>query len=119
HLPFHPDERMIKSNGTGGGSGSAGGKPDQLLAWMDGLADETRLRLLNLLDRHELGVVELCDILQLPQSTVSRHLKVLSDHNWVRGRRLATTRFYRMPLDELDPAARKLWLLAREQTEHW
>jgi len=108
-----PDERMIKSNGK------SNGKPDQLLAWMDGLADETRLRLLNLLERHELGVVELCDILQLPQSTVSRHLKVLSDENWVRNRRLATTRFYRMILDELDPAARKLWLLAREQTGHW
>ena len=35
-------------------------------AWMDGLADPTRLRLLRLLERHELGVAELCDVLQLP-----------------------------------------------------
>ena len=31
-----------------------------------------------LLDRHELTVSELCSVLQLPQSTVSRHLKTLS-----------------------------------------
>ena len=90
-----------------------------LLGWMECLSDATRLRLLRLLERHELGVVELCDILQLPQSTVSRHLKVLGDQQWVRSRREATTRLYRMILDELTPPARRLWLLAREQTEGW
>ena len=90
---------------------------DRLLAWMSSLADATRLRLLRLLERHELGVVDLCDVLQLPQSTVSRHLKVLGDHHWVRSRREGTTHLYRTILDELEPAARKLWLLAREQTD--
>src|SRR5688572_23503478 len=90
-----------------------------LLGWMECLSDATRLRLLRLLERHELGVVELCDILQLPQSTVSRHLKVLGDQKWVRSRREATTRLYRMILDELTAPARRLWLLAREQTESW
>jgi ubiquinone/menaquinone biosynthesis C-methylase UbiE/DNA-binding transcriptional ArsR family regulator len=91
----------------------------RLLAWMSSLADGTRLRLLRLLERHELGVVDLCDVLQLPQSTVSRHLKVLGDQKWVKGRREGTTRLYRTILDELDPAARKLWLVAREQTDEW
>jgi ArsR family transcriptional regulator len=77
------------------------------------------LRLLRLLERHELGVVELCDVLQLPQSTVSRHLKVLSDQNWTRSRRQGTTNLYRTILDELDPTARKLWIIAREQTGDW
>src|SRR4051794_21752481 len=95
------------------------GKPDSLLGWMDSLGDETRLRLLHLLERQELGVVELCDILQLPQSTVSRHLKLLSDQNWVRSRRLATAHLYRTATDELDPTARKLWQLAHEQTQNW
>src|SRR5688572_24293262 len=90
-----------------------------LLSWMEALSDATRLRLLRLLERHELGVVELCDILQLPQSTVSRHLKVLGDQKWVRSRREGTTRLYRMILDELTAPARRLWLLAREQTESW
>jgi len=86
---------------------------------MECLADPTRLRLLRLLERHELGVVELCDILQLPQSTVSRHLKVLADQKWVRNRREGTTHLYRTLLDELEPAARRLWLVARDQTESW
>jgi ArsR family transcriptional regulator len=94
-------------------------QPDALLGWMDSLADTTRLRLLRLLERHELGVAELCDVLQMPQSTVSRHLKVLGDQKWVRARREGTNHLYRTILDELDPAARKLWLLAREQTDGW
>lgn len=94
-------------------------RPEPLVGWMECLADETRLRLLRLLERHELGVVELCDILQLPQSTVSRHLKVLADQGWARSRREGTTRLYRMILDELEAPARRLWLLAREQTEGW
>ena len=94
-------------------------QPDALLGWMESLADPTRLRLLRLLERHELGVVELCDVLQLPQSTVSRHLKVLSDQFWTRSRRQGTTNLYRTILDELDPTARKLWILTREQTGAW
>ena len=93
--------------------------PDALLGRMESLADETRLRLLHLLERHELGVVDLCDILQLPQSTVSRHLKVLADQGWVYRRSQGATHQYRMILNEVDPRARKLWLLAREQTEGW
>ncbi len=96
-----------------------GAQPNALLGRMASLADATRLRLLRLLERHELGVVELCDVLQLPQSTVSRHLKVLGDQGWARSRRQGTTRLYRMMLDELDPGARRLWLLTREQTEPW
>src|SRR5215212_6953523 len=94
-------------------------QPDLLIARMESLADSTRLRLLRLLERHELGVADLCDVLQLPQSTVSRHLKTLSDQGWVRSRRQATNRLYRTILDELEAPARKLWLLSREQTEDW
>ena len=96
-----------------------GSQPGTLLGWMDALADATRLRLLRLLERHELGVIDLCDVLQLPQSTVSRHLKVLAEGEWVKSRRQGTTHLYRMILDELEPATRKLWLLAREQTDDW
>jgi ArsR family transcriptional regulator len=54
-------------------------------------------------------------VLQLPQSTVSRHLKTLGDDNWVVSRRDGTSRFYSMPADELDAGARRLWPLIREQ----
>src|SRR5436309_15017865 len=91
-------------------------QPAAMLSWMECLADPTRVRLLRLLERHELGVAELCDVLQLPQSNVSRHLKVLSDQQWTRSRRQGTNHLYRTLLDELEPASRKPWLLTREQT---
>src|SRR5262245_8975337 len=87
-----------------------------MLSWMSSLADATRARALRLVERHELTVADLCAILQLPQSTVSRHLKVLADDGWVEARPEGTSRLYRMLLDRLDPAARRLWGLLREQT---
>lgn len=95
------------------------GQPELLLGWMGSLSDLTRLRLLRALEQHELGVAELCEVLQVPQSTVSRHLKVLSDEGWLRSRREGTVHLYRMLSPELEPAARKLWLVAREQTGGW
>jgi ArsR family transcriptional regulator len=90
-----------------------------LLGWMGSLADQSRLRLLRLIEQHELGVAELCDVVQLPQSTVSRHLKVLADEGWAGSRPHGTARLYRLASAELDPAARRLWQVAREQTEAW
>lgn len=81
------------------------------------LADPTRNRLLLVLERHELTVGELCEALQLPQSTVSRHLKVLADDGWVTSRADGTSRLYRMTLADLDPGARRLWQVVREQVE--
>jgi ubiquinone/menaquinone biosynthesis C-methylase UbiE len=79
------------------------------------LADATRSRMLLLLERHELMVSELCSILQLPQSTVSRHLKTLADAGWVSSRRDGTSRFYTLALDDRGTATRRLWSLLREQ----
>ncbi len=79
------------------------------------LADATRSRMLLLLDRHELTVSEMCAILQLPQSTVSRHLKTLSDANWVISRREGTSRYYTLSLKDGTAPARQLWSLLREQ----
>ena len=82
---------------------------------LSALADPTRSRLLLLLDRHELTVGELCTALQLPQSTVSRHLKTLADEGWVSVRAEGTSRRYVMPGSALDPSARGLWQLVRDQ----
>lgn len=87
-----------------------------MLSWMTSLADATRARTLRLVEKHELTVAELCGVLQAPQSTVSRHLKVLADDGWVTARPDGTSRLYRMASDALDPAARRLWALLREQT---
>jgi len=86
-----------------------------ILDHMSALSDPTRCRMLLLLERHELTVSELCAVLQLPQSTVSRHLKTLADDGWVSSRRDGTSRFYSMPVDDLDSGAQRLWPLIREQ----
>lgn len=78
------------------------------------LADTNRSRILLLLDRHELMVGELCSIMQLPQSTVSRHLKALSDSGWITARAEGTSNLYTMTRDGLDAAQRRLWMLVRE-----
>lgn len=86
-----------------------------ILDHMTALSDPTRCRMLMLLERHELTVSELCAVLQMPQSTVSRHLKTLSEDDWVASRRDGTSRFYSMPVDDLDSGAKRLWPLIREQ----
>lgn len=79
------------------------------------LSDTTRARLLLVLEQHEFTVGELCAVVQLPQSTVSRHLKVLADEGWVDARQDGTSRLYRLAPESLDPAARGLWRLVRDQ----
>jgi ubiquinone/menaquinone biosynthesis C-methylase UbiE/DNA-binding transcriptional ArsR family regulator len=90
-----------------------------LVPWMESLADPTRLRLLRLLERTELGVAELMDILQLPQSTVSRHLKLLAERGWITSRGQGAANLYALRAVELSPPLRRLWPLVREQTDDW
>src|SRR6476660_1596322 len=86
-----------------------------ILDHLASLADTTRSRLLLLLDRQELTVSELCAITQLPQSTVSRHLKALVDAGWIAARGEGSSNLYVMTASALDAPARRLWLLVREQ----
>src|SRR4029453_3384768 len=98
--------------------GSPATQPDALLERMAAFADATRLRLLRLLEKSELGVAELMELLQAPQSTGRRHLKGLAHQGLVKSRAEGANRLYRMPPVD-DAAARRLWLLAKEQTEGW
>jgi len=91
------------------------GRAPAILDHLASLADTTRSRILLLLDRHELSVSELCGVMQLPQSTVSRHLKALADSGWVTARTEGTSNVYAMSRDGVDASARRLWLLVREQ----
>lgn len=84
---------------------------------LSALADPIRSRLLLVLERHELTVSELRAVLQLPQSTVSRHLKVLNDAGWLASREDGTSNRYRLDLKLLDAAARRLWASVREEAE--
>ena len=87
-----------------------------ILEHMTALSDPVRCRMLMLLEKQELTVSELCAVLQMPQSSVSRQLKTLADDNWVVSRRDGTSRFYAMSTgDDLDPGAKRLWPLISEQ----
>jgi ArsR family transcriptional regulator len=64
---------------------------------MKSLADETNLRLLGLIKLHEeLCVCEFEDMLELPQPTVSRHLKALADSGLIQARKDGRWRYYSM-----------------------
>lgn len=60
------------------------------------LSDETRLRILSLLAQGELCVCDLMATLELPQSTVSRHLAFLRNAGLVQDRRQGVWMFYRL-----------------------
>lgn len=59
------------------------------------LADEGRLRILRSVDQAELSVAELVQALEMPQSTVSRHLKPMRDAGLVSSRRDGTSVYYK------------------------
>jgi ArsR family transcriptional regulator len=81
---------------------------------LSALSDPVRLRLLRILEREELAVGEAARVLQLPQSTISRHLKTLSECAWVARRAEGTATLYRMVLDDLSAGHRALWVAVRD-----
>lgn len=58
------------------------------------LADESRLRIVRLLLKGPLHVNEILDVLQMGQSRVSRHLKILADAGLLAGRREGSRIYY-------------------------
>lgn len=67
----------------------------QLAELFKSLAEATRLRLLLLLqDGREYCVCDLMRALDMPQSTVSRHLAVLKKNGWLRDRRGGVWMYY-------------------------
>lgn len=91
--------------------------PDPLLGTLADLSDPVRIRLLRLLSGRELGVADLCEALQAPQSTVSRHLKILADAGWVGSRRAGTSRLYAM--EATSGVRAGLWTAIHEASAAW
>lgn len=81
---------------------------------LSAIADQTRLRLCRVLEKAELSVGEVARVLQLPQSTVSRHLKTLRSADWIRSRAEGTATLYRFVLDELPENSRSVWVSIRQ-----
>lgn len=69
---------------------------------MKALSEEIRLRLLLLLSDGELCVCDLIGALDLPQSTISRHLAYLKNSGWVECSRRGVWMHYRLAAS-LDP----------------
>ena len=89
--------------------------PAVLLDQLSALTDPVRVRLLILLENNELNVRELQDVFQLPQSTVSRHLKALADEGWVASRAEGPSQLYRLSRPKEDSPRARLWELVRDE----
>lgn len=64
------------------------------LACFKALADQTRLRLYHILMHHELSVGEMVSLMEMGQSRISRHLKILTDCGLLVCRRDGVWAFY-------------------------
>ncbi|HHN65502.1 MAG TPA: ArsR family transcriptional regulator [Nitrospirae bacterium] len=80
------------------------------LAITKALSDETRIRIMKLLEHGELCVCELMEVLGMGQSTVSKHLGILHSAGLVERRKEGTWSYYRLA----EEAVNKYNLLFRE-----
>src|SRR6056297_3990432 len=64
------------------------------LKYFKALSDETRIRLVNIMLHHELKVGELVSVMEMGQSRISRHLKILADAGLVENVREGVWGFY-------------------------
>ena len=61
------------------------GQAGEVAQMFNGLADETRVKIVKLLAKSEFTVDELVEFLGVPQSTTSHHLRVLKEANLIQG----------------------------------
>lgn len=73
---------------------------NNLMNFFNALSDETRLRIIMLIYNKELCVCEMCEILELPQPKVSRHLSKLRDMGLVRDERQNQWVFYYLNIED-------------------
>ncbi|MDB6140695.1 MAG: transcriptional regulator, ArsR family [Verrucomicrobiaceae bacterium] len=78
------------------------------IAFAQALADETRWRIIHLVFEQALCVCELADVLKLPQSTLSSHLKVIQKAELLACERRGKWMFYRVK-PEFRPLLRGLF----------
>lgn len=77
---------------------------DEVVALLKAGADTLRLQILQVLDQNSYGVLELCQILDVRQSGMSHHLKVLANAGVVATRREGNSIFYRRQYSDGDTA---------------
>ena len=67
----------------------------------NGLADETRVKIVKLLAKGEFTVDELVEFLGTAQSTTSHHLRVLKDANLIKGEKRGRNTYYSLVSPEV------------------
>lgn len=91
------------------------------LNYFKALADETRIRLFNILLNNELSVNELVSLMDMGQSRISRHLRILTDSGLLQCRRDGIWAFYSVSKSagekEFAEALRSLFMDEPELTE--
>jgi DNA-binding transcriptional ArsR family regulator len=81
----------------------------ELLVWLSALSDDIRLRVLGLIrERGELCAQEIIDLLELSQSSCSRHLRQLTASGYLRERRTEAGKCYSLNPDRLLDTARAI-----------
>lgn len=90
---------------------------DQTVQLFKALADETRLRILNLLKEGELCVCDIMAILAVPQSRASRHLAYLRNAGLVSDRREGLWMHYSLVQSNGALHRRVLEMLAESEEE--
>jgi ArsR family transcriptional regulator len=85
----------------------------QLLSVFKALSDETRLRIVKLLENGELCVCHMVAAVDMSQSRISFHLKILKEAGLVKDRREGKWMHYR--LNESDLFKRHLFLFIAER----
>lgn len=94
----------------------------ELPSLLKALSDSTRLRILGLLELEELSVGELSRALEMAQSRVSNHLRVLRETGLLAERHVGTSTFLRPAFGTSNggaalPYASRLWATLREGLE--
>lgn len=86
---------------------------EKLAQRLKGLSDPTRLRIIRLLSHGQLCVCDLMAGLNLPQSTVSRHMSFLKNSDWVDSKRKGKWVYYTLSTPEEETQALILQVLGQ------
>lgn len=91
-------------------SSSLSNSDEILVKFFRGLADPTRLRIVEVLLEQERNVSDLIKLLKIPQSNISNHLACLKWCGYISARKDGTSIYYQIT----DERVRKIVGLARE-----
>jgi DNA-binding transcriptional ArsR family regulator len=75
----------------------------EIAQMFNGLADETRVRIVKLLSKGDFTVDELVEFLGVAQSTTSHHLRVLKEANLIKGEKRGRNIYYSLVKPEAAP----------------